>query len=235
MIVNYFQIKKKERRYACPSLELCTYLTIIHRMSKYCLLISLTRFDNILWTFCSWRNNEIWNKRSMKPCYNMSLSTVSKAPRWSSVTTNKINGPSGRMLSYIINLLLFCHCMPWIIKTLPWRPERNMWFRRGSQSIKIRWSGSHFKENSASFLKLSFLSSWNHSVLFNTKSIWRVSQLHSFLGTCLAQMLQRGTDRSVFCNSINTHRPIASKLFRKITLPACGYGLAYTCTYCIYT
>ena len=39
------------------------------------------------------------------------------------------------MLSYIINLLLFCHYMLWIIKILPWRPQRNMWFRRGGQSV----------------------------------------------------------------------------------------------------
>ena len=40
------------------------------------------------------------------------------------------------MLSYIINLLWFCHCMLWIIKILPWRPQWNMWFQRGSQSAK---------------------------------------------------------------------------------------------------
>ena len=39
------------------------------------------------------------------------------------------------MLSYIINLLLFCRYMLCTIKILPWHLVRNMWFRRGSQSI----------------------------------------------------------------------------------------------------
>ena len=33
-------------------------LTIIYRMSKYCLLISSTRFNDIFWTVCLRRNNE---------------------------------------------------------------------------------------------------------------------------------------------------------------------------------
>ena len=39
-------------------LEVCTYLAIIYRMNKYCLLISSTRFNNIFCTFCLRRNNE---------------------------------------------------------------------------------------------------------------------------------------------------------------------------------
>ena len=39
-------------------LEVWIYLTVIYRMSKYCLLISPTRFNNIFWTFCLRRNNK---------------------------------------------------------------------------------------------------------------------------------------------------------------------------------
>ena len=66
-------------------------------MSKYCLLISSTRFNTIFWTFCLRRNNKCkWFVEINGRCYNMSLSTVTKASRWSPVTTTKINGSSGK-------------------------------------------------------------------------------------------------------------------------------------------
>ena len=97
-----------------------TYLIIIYRMSKYCLLISSIRLNNILCTFCLRRNNESEWFVETKEVIICVLSTV-----W-------------RMLSYIMNLLLFCHYMLWMIKILPWRPQRNMWFRRSSESVNTR-------------------------------------------------------------------------------------------------
>ena len=52
--------------------------------------------------------------------------------------------------------------------------------------------------------------------------------LIALLRSCLSQMMRRGTDKPIFRNCINTHRPMASKLFRKVTLLLCASGLVYT-------
>ena len=73
-----------------------------------------------------------WNKRSLVIiCRYQLLPRRHGGHPWPSI---RWTVHWGRMLSYIINLLLFCHYMLWIIKILPWRPERNMWFWRGSQN-----------------------------------------------------------------------------------------------------
>ena len=66
----------------------------------------------------------------------MSLSAVIKASsRWSPWPPIRWTVHWRGMLSYIINLSLFCHYMLWIMKILPLCPERNMWFLSGSQSV----------------------------------------------------------------------------------------------------
>ena len=63
----------------------------------------------------------------------MLLSTVTKAPQWSLVTNNKINGPLGMNVVLHRQFIIILPLYALNNKNTPW----NMWFRRGSQSVNI--------------------------------------------------------------------------------------------------
>lgn len=80
------------------------------------------------------------------------------------------------MLPYIVDLLLFCHCMLWTIKILPWRSPRNVWFRYDSQTvlIKLIFIIKHMDTHIYSPMKLSTQSFPSMNTLLHRRSFKKI-------------------------------------------------------------
>ena len=107
--------------------EQIPFTNIFYTFQRYILQVLLTTKQRMR-VVC-------WNKRSLVVIRRYRLLPCRHGGHPRPPTKQTIH--RGRTLSYIIDVLLFCHYLLWIIKILPWRPRRNVWFRRGSQSVNI--------------------------------------------------------------------------------------------------